>query len=336
MKVLHLCDSAIGRVLKEAYVTQSLKGVTSALWYGHGSWAHRAFLGLIHNQSIFASFDQLIHKIKQIGNNFDVIHFHSCLDNETWIERIREHYNGAIVWDMHDTVNDIPGPCKYVDAMIVPSDGYKQNVISRNCIDADRIFMIYSMVPKIFFPKYTEKRNLINAGVLVSGIQMPGGDKLFRDYTFAQQGLSEQIFILPGENRMEFQRAYHNLMQTAEYGTMLDILWPFSFGYAGASNDRHSIHDCMTNKFFEYIAAGLPVVSFRSDEMSEFCRRYWVGAQLDSIDEPLPLTKWAEDRSILLKARQQFTMESQLPGILTAYREAIKHRKENADGKRDR
>jgi hypothetical protein len=76
----------------------------------------------------------------------------------------------------------------------------------------------------------------------------------------------------------------------------------------------------VTNKFWEYIAAGLPVITFNSDEMSAIVKEQWSGIALDALDQP-----WkTPPRKHLVEERYKFTMETQLPKIMEAYKEAAK------------
>jgi hypothetical protein len=97
---------------------------------------------------------------------------------------------------------------------------------------------------------------------------------------------------------------------------------------AGAANSRHEIDICVTNKFWEYIAAGIPVVTFNAKEMASFYE-VWPIDELDTLNDPPCQEETVtvfelQRRCDTTELRSKFTMETQTPAILQAYKEAIK------------
>jgi len=300
MRVLHICGIATGRVLKEVLAFQG--SITTGLL--HSGCGHTDLMGWVCNSDFWESKEQLIAKVGAASSRYDVLHVHTSTNNSTLLELVSSNSNLPIVWDMHDTPAHMPDASR-ASHIVVPSDGYHKG---------SNYTTVYSMLPMKLFPEMPERR--LDAGVLVSGI---GIDPVYRDYREVQLSLSSELFIYPAQMEMSMRKHYSNLMQQTTYIRMMSEIGKFTFGYAGAANSGHSIHDCVTNKFWEYVAAGLPIVTYRSDEMSELVDNMWYGKKMEHLSDEISVDKVSKAS----QARFQFTMESQLPAMLEIYKEAL-------------
>jgi len=318
MRVLHIAELATIRVLKEAFAIQQ-SGTATAIWYK--GCAHKGLMGWITFQSTWTDADQLKAKLRAVSG-YDIIHVHTTCTNAALVTHVRQAADKAsrIIWDMHDWTPEVkPDEYKHAfDSVLVPSQGYSDSL---KAIGIEST-VVYSMLPRAWFHPITDR--LVNAGVLVSGIDSKKG-KVWRDYTEAQEKLQAELYVygaisLSVDGPHPLHAEYDNLMLTAPYMGLMKQLSKYAFGYAGAGNSRHTIHDCVTNKFWEYIAAGLPVITFNSDEMSAIVKDQWSGIALDALDQP-----WkTPPRKHLAEERFRFTMETQLSKIMQAYKEATK------------
>jgi len=303
MRALHICEFTTIRVLKEVIALQC-DMVTGLL---HRGSAHTDILGYVLNQDYWSTNKQLEIKIKLARGKYDLLHVHTSTSNAKLLEFVREHSELPIVWDVHDTPNDAVDR-SIPSAVITPSNGYHFD---------DRCTTIYSMVPKMLFPEIGSKK--IDATVLVSHVDTAPH---YRDYRELQlSGASKDVFIYPTANNPAMQEHYSNLMQVTPYTKMLSELPKFAFGYAGAANSRHEIDVCVTNKFWEYVAAGLPILTYNSKEMSELVESMWYGVKLESLSDAYDSIEDAGKN--VADARFQFTMESQIPAIKKVYKEAM-------------
>jgi len=311
MVALHVCELATIRVLKECFALQQ-SGTPVALWYK--DCAHRGLLGWITHQSTWTDANQLKAKLK-LATGFTAVHVHTTCTNAPLLTHVRSAVSQKVIWDMHDWTPEVkPKELLWAcDDVIVPSKGYARNLERYGANAA----VVYSMLPRDWFHEIDKTR--INAGILESGIEVPSG-KTWRDYTEAQQKLTHPLYIYAAtdiciDGPHPVHAHYQNLLQVAPYMGMLRQLSKYAFGYAGAANSRHDINICVTNKFWEYIAAGVPVVTYHASEMAELVKESWVGVNLKRLDQPFTVP----GRETLSEDRYKFTMETQLETIKETY-----------------
>jgi hypothetical protein len=98
------------------------------------------------------------------------------------------------------------------------------------------------------------------------------GGRGYRDYTWAQF-VCEQNFrplhVYPTRITHDTLLSYSHVMATLPYPPMLRSMSNHCGGWAGASNNEHDINTCVTNKFWDYLAAGIPPVLYRSKAMRD-------------------------------------------------------------------
>jgi hypothetical protein len=242
-------------------------------------------MGYVTHQSTWTDVYQLKNKLAILGN-VDVIHVHTTCNNAELVSHVTDGLSSGIpiVWDMHDWTPNADAILPHCNGVIVPSRGYAENLNAK-------AHVVYSMLPKDWIQPARPQR--VNAGILESGIEGPDG-MVWRDYTEAQKKLCHPLYIYAGidlcvDGAHPLNAHYDNLLQVAPYMGMMRQLSKYAFGYAGAANSRHSIHDCVTNKFWEYISAGIPVVTYNSSEMADLMRDLWTGVNLETLDEPFEL-----------------------------------------------
>ena len=79
-----------------------------------------------------------------------------------------------------------------------------------------------------------------------------------------------------------------------------------------------------TNKMFEYIAAGVPVVAMNAQWSEEFVTKHEIGIAVHSLEELLEnWSKHTEIRKTLIKKRRQFSMEEHIDDILDLYESVL-------------
>jgi hypothetical protein len=98
------------------------------------------------------------------------------------------------------------------------------------------------------------------------------GGRGYRDYTWAQfvcEKSLRPLHVYPTRITHDTLLSYSHVMATLPYPLMLRSMSHHSGGWAGASNDEHDINTCVTNKFWDYLAAGIPPVLYRSKAMRD-------------------------------------------------------------------
>jgi len=187
-----------------------------------------------------------------------------------------------LVWDCHDFV-DVLGAESY-DAVVVPSRGYAERFSGY-----DSVHTIYSKVPECLLPPDCIQHHrwdtvALNATLCVS--------KPWGDYSNLQAELfPRQVLVYPSGDDVKGHE-HLNLMLRLPYGKLLRFLCQYKYHFCGSANADVTIHDCVTNKFWECLSCGATPILRNSDEMQEL---------LDSYDGVVP------------------TMEQELPAMMAAY-----------------
>lgn len=318
MRILHVCNRLTCRVWKEAYVLQRAGHEVIILFN------QMAMIGL--DQSIlylsrWVTGGDLVDKITAIAP--DVVHMHTSLSQLQIVDFVRE--SGApCVWDVHDWSADVAALADGADCeFIVPNNGIAAHL--------GRGAVVYSKVPAaLITPEAraapSQPRNPETI-VLASHVSTAPA---WRDYRPIQQRFWDaglMMWIYPTDRNQQIGE-YDRLMQTLPYVNYLNELTFYGWGYAGAANADHTIHDCVTNKFWEYLAAGIPVITYRSDEMTELAESMGVGVDLDWLDmDRLRSAKYRERfaREIANQS-DALAMEGELPILQAVYSSITKKR----------
>ncbi len=315
MNILHISELVTMRPIKLILAQQAL-GYTCQLIFNR--CGHEDMLGDIIHQSMYHSEPQLADKVKAFtASGYDTIHVYTRLKRQKYVQTIREIAGPdvRIIWDVHDLIKpqEEMQYAKYADALTVPSQGFK-----RKCGKFIKrpITVIYGMVPRQLFPISSQANmHRIHATCLCSGV---GVDPVWRDYREVQALLNQPLFIFAGSPDYQLLNYYDNLMMVHPYEALLHQMPAFEWGYAGAANSQHNINICFTNKCWEYIACGLPVITYNATEMAEWIGANWVGRNLQNLDDRI-ITHNIK-RNVLWQSRHKWSMESQADKFTEIYK----------------
>lgn len=322
IKVLHVCDIFSIRTAKEVIAQQSA-GAQAYVMYRH-NW-HTGLLPFMFHCEAFDR-QTFMFRLKAMVQGVDVVQVHTTIATQMLLSAVRSVAgDGAkIVWDMHDFVNTpVTGDLlKMANGVVCPSKGMAKRV---EMLGAKTVDVVYSMVPMALHPvDLVPFKRRVNAAVLVSGIHLPNSGDAWRDYTMVQERLSWPMFIYPDQDNEALATVYHHVMHTQQYPKLMTQLPWFMAGYAGANNDQITIHDCVTNKFWEYVACGVPPITYRADEMSRLVEEeVHAGAEILNLDDDLDENDFNCDILALSNTRKAFTMESQLPKLDLMYEKVM-------------
>jgi glycosyltransferase involved in cell wall biosynthesis len=105
---------------------------------------------------------------------------------------------------------------------------------------------------------------------------------------------------------------------------LMQELTQYDFGWSGFNTDKNRIHadTVLANKLFDYIAAGLPVISFPHKSQREFLESNGLGIvirQIGELDEKLRSSSLTSIRKNVLEKRTTFTMEEQIGSVYRLY-----------------
>ena len=105
------------------------------------------------------------------------------------------------------------------------------------------------------------------------------------------------------------------------YGKLINTLAMHDWGLVGNLNPTEEWKVAMPNKLFEYIAAGVPIVSINAKACSELIEEYGIGITVNSMEELRD--RWREHRECrirLLKCRGEFAMEKHIHKLDDLYK----------------
>ena len=304
--------------------------------------------------SFYNADQDLLERIAYFGDWAEVIHVHN---EPNWMVKAAATVRNMacplvpIVFDVHDldsmredgSVDPTEDPAiKAADAFIFPSKAYDDGITGLYFLKGKPRRVIYSMCSRddIVTDPLPRVNGIVYEGAIVAPLkafnQQTPGYKKYRDYTDLSKELTAiQIpFHLYGV-RNEFQPHYlkagavvHGMHR---FPDMMRQLSRYDWGLCGHLDSHPQWQKAMPNKLFEYIAAGIPVISINAGEVGEFIETYGFGHQVKDADH---LSAFMHDRNIsdhhaeiVKKSRHKFTMESQVPEIEALYAEAAAYRK---------
>ena len=352
MNILFVTYNTCARAAKEAKALQGAGG-HQVIVLQYAAASEDILYTTTELSSFYRNRQGLIDRIAHFSDWVEVIHVHN---EPNWIVSAAAEARNAVcpwvplVFDVHDLDSqrengeidmDEEPAIHSADAFIFPSKSYEKGirhvwntrgapgrVIYSMCNRSD---IVESPLPRI--------EGLVYEGATVSPLPhfnaTTPGYKHYRDYTeLAAHLLVRQIpFHLYGV-RKEFWRQYLDrgaiVHESLAFVDMMQQLTRYDWGLCGHSGDHPQWQKAMPNKLFEYLAAGIPVVSINAGEVSEFINEHGLGYAADGLDY---LSRIARD-SVLRNAyadnviglRHKFTMESQVPEIEALYGEAAAYR----------
>ncbi len=112
---------------------------------------------------------------------------------------------------------------------------------------------------------------------------------------------------------------------------LMKELTQYDFGWSGFNTDKNRIHadTVLANKLFEYIAAGLPVITFPHKSQRKFLESNGIGLvirQIDKLDKKLRSSSLTLIKKNVLKKRFNFTMERQIGKVYQFYEKLLRRK----------
>ncbi len=364
MKILFLQEQPCIRALKYALGLRSLgnaiklifgyNGSTLDDYYGHGDDLFDEWFKISDN------FERDIESIAQQVQP-DLIHCHNAPDSLT-VACLRL-FKGVIpiVHDIHDLLSLRKTPyddglererlssdlirreeraaIEGSDGLIAVSEAILEIATLNYSLDQKESlvfpnYVVKDMIPPTFKEKLTCSDGMIHLvyeGHLDS--RRSGGHyDLFQIFEeIAKQSI--HIHIYPSrENELYEDLAekngfihYHRHLPPQE---LMKEITKYDFGWSGFNVQKNRTHadTVLANKTFEYIAAGLPVISFPHRSQKRFIERHGVGIVVDSLDDLAAKLTSTETKNIkdqVLKSRYSFTVENQINTISMFYQKIL-------------
>lgn len=342
MKVLHVSEHCCSRVVKEG---EALKKAGVECAYMQQRLTNPDFQPMLSPSYFYTCPEQLADQVVSL-RDIDIIHVHNEPD---WMAHICKQARPDIpvVFDAHDLFSvrlgirtpDEELAFNKADAFIYPSKGYlefsldfhkdkqihkRPNVVVYSCVNDN--FIITDPLPRLDSIVY-------EGGLRVpepeNGIPEEHKYHKYRDYRrmfwwLGSKGLPVVVFCANPDVVEVYMRTGAFVLPPMEYTVFMEQLSRFSWGIAGGPIHHPQWETAMPHKLFEYLAAGVPVLTFFAKEVQEFVKEHGVGVVLDDWRQiPDVYQEHEKYRKVVLEKRHLFTMENEVDKILKIYQELV-------------
>lgn len=338
----------LGKGHKDIRFSFAYLGKTLSELYGHGDECFQAWFPLGNDpaaalQRIVATHDiDLIHShnapdtltnlcIDLFGGEIPIVHdIHDLLSvRQTAYEDGLGGADGAADWRGEER-RAIEGS----DAVIAVS-GEIFNIARRQGYRFPEITHVYeNYIPERFIPEKIPDIDPVSSGrpirIVYEGFLSTNGAHYdFRTIfgTLAAEGI--EVHIYPSRENQEY-RALADSVTNIIYHPHLppeklfEEITQYDFGWAAFNDTFNQVHldTVMPNKLFEYIACGLPVISFPHKALKRFIKRHRVGLVIDTVSglaERLRAPEMVAVRESVRSCRWDFTVEKNMKWIMNIY-----------------
>ena len=277
IRITHISTLMYPQVFKHVMAQQDFNnGKTFAPFLLAGSQTDMAYA--INNSRMFPSYcpDVLVDLLPKYATQTDVFQLYLSLHDIVTMLQILAKSGESVMAKTVVHCNDfspvfqtpsnahILSQCK---GIIVPSPAMVQQ-------------FAFAGVPVMYLPSKAPLRLVIkdiddipfeDAIALCADVADNNGET-YRDYKWAQFACEMNLrpmHVYPTRINHRVMETYHHLMATLPYPLMLQSMSKHAGGWAGASNNTHDINTCVTNKFWDYLAAGIPPILYRSKTMRD-------------------------------------------------------------------
>lgn len=195
-------------------------------------------------------------------------------------------------------------------------------------------YVVKDMIPTVLKPKLSRSDGMIHLvyeGHLDSH-RSGGHYDLFRIFEdIAEQDI--HLHIYPSNENKIYEDLgerndfihYHRHLPPQE---LMAEMTQYDFGWSGFNVQKNRAHadTVLANKTFEYIAVGLPVITFPHRSQKRFIEKHGVGIVIDTVHdltEKLSNHRTRDVKEQVLKSRYSFTVEGQIGKIYKFYEKIL-------------
>jgi glycosyltransferase involved in cell wall biosynthesis len=222
------------------------------------------------------------------------------------------------------------------DAVITVSDAIF-NLARRQGYRLPEITHVYAnYIPERFIPKWLPPVDQYIADrpirIIYEGfISSNGGHYDMRAIFQALAAEGIEVHIYPSRDNTDYQTLADRVTNIFYHSSLMPErlfreITQYDFGWTGFNDTLNRVHldTVLPNKLFEYIACGLPVISFPHEALKSFLVRHRLGLVIDQIPgltESLKASEMVTVRENVRRRRRDFTVEANLGMIVNIYRQ---------------
>jgi glycosyltransferase involved in cell wall biosynthesis len=323
-------------------------GKTLTELYGHGDECFGAWFPLDHNPAA---------ELRKLVDSHDINLIHSHNAPDTLTNLCIDLFGGKIpiVNDIHDLMSarntayedglnrvinvlnwrkEERRAIEHSDAIITVSDAIF-NLARRKGYRLPKIANVYeNYIPERFIPKTLPKvdQNFANRPIRIvyeGFISSNGGHYDMRSIFKAIAAEGIEVHIYPSRDNSDYQTlsdAVQNIFYhpTLAPDKLLKEITQYDFGWAGFNDTLSSVHldTVLPNKLFEYVASGLPVISFPHEALKHFLGTHRLGLVIDAVSGLAGRLRdpgMAAIRENVRAHRWDFTVEANIGSIVNMY-----------------
>ena len=305
--------------------------------------------------------DNYIEAIKMMAKSVDIFHVHN--EPSWFVTAIKEYTDVPVVLDVHDA--DLARMTDDQEAEFKKQDitAFRRNVEERNNFQlADalvypsesfgrQVQAFYNLnQPQLVLPSYVPKSLYrYNMGEYLGGLVYEGRVDLkeevekdpqnaysyceYSDLAQKAHDIGIQFNIYAVRQDEKFINAYKDIAfvhEPKEYEKMLKRITRHDWGLVGNIHPTPEWDVALPNKFFEYLAAGIPIVAINAKTCSDLINESGIGITVGSMEELKE--RWREHEACRLnvtKFRQLFSMDNNIDQLESFYKHVLdNHSKE--------
>ncbi|MCW4050128.1 MAG: glycosyltransferase [Candidatus Bathyarchaeota archaeon] len=344
------------RALKLAYGLKWLWGKEISLVFGYQDKTLTEFYGYgdeFFDEFVLLSKDNPEKSISELVKNYkpDIIHSHNAPDFLT-LAALNSVEDTPIIHDTHDALTMRKTRYSLTDSeervnqyaveerianeksngRIYITKGVQDYIRGQYSVDSGVEIIFNNYVPKDIIPQQLEKKlsssdgetHIVYAGTISSQIEghhydLRGIFKEIADHHFhihIYAAREDEVY-----ERLAQERKYIHYHGHLDQRVLMKELTRYDYGWTGFNDAKNKTHldVCLPNKAFEYIACGLPVLSYSHKTLTEFIEQNKVGFILDNFNLEDKLEESEAVRENVLQKRYSFTVENNIERLSKFY-----------------
>jgi len=304
----------------------------------------------------YSHIDQCLEAIRLIEPYVDI--FHAQNEPSWFVMAVKEITDKPVVLDVHDTYLTRSTPeeataalddgkphlritaeeraaFQMADALNFVSDAVRDVTVSEFALEQPNN-VLPSFVPKSLY-KYHFKEWM--GGLVYEGrVTTPGDHEGLKggtgahycdylDFAKKAHDMGMDFHLYSGRNDDKFKELYgpYSFVHPGyAYDNLLDQISRHDWGLVGNTIDSPQWQQTLSNKMFDYLAAGVPVACINASESSKLVEKYGIGITFENVEELG--AHWSRHRACrerVIKYRQRLSMDANIQSLLDLYQEVL-------------